>query len=51
MSQDLGRIPCHKEDLQGWPNTFAFLSVVKHQHGIYAKVEGQRFLETGDVSR
>ena len=24
MSQDLGPIPCPEEDLQGWPNAFAF---------------------------
>ena len=99
MSQDLGPIPCQQEGLQGWPNTFAFLSIVRYQFWIlhkpwgstfswnwwcfktwdqfhvirrvyksglthlhffissnislefYAKFEGQRFLETGDVSR
>ena len=99
MSQDLGPIPCDLEDLQWWPNGFAFLSIVKYQYVIllkiwgptfsrnwryiklwdqfhvirrvskgglthllffissnislefYAKFEGQRFLETGDVSR
>ena len=95
MSQDLGPNPCD----QGWPNAFAFLSIVNYQFGnlctnlwstfsrnwrylntwdqfhvirrvskgglthllfflssiisleIYAQTFGQRFLETGDVSR
>ena len=51
MSQALGPTPCHQEDLQGWPNAFAFLSIVKYQFGILCKISSQRFLETGDVSR
>ena len=51
MAQDLGQIPCHQEDTQGWPNAFAFLSIDKYHLEFYAKFEGQRFLETGDVSR
>ena len=52
ISQDLGKIPRHQEGLQGLPNAFAFISIVEYQFGIfYAKFEGQRFLETGDVSR
>ena len=51
MSQDLEPIPCHQEVLQGWPNAFAFLSIGKYHLEFYAKFEGQRFLETGDVSR
>ena len=99
MPQDLGPIPCDQEDLQWWPNAFAFLYNVNYQFGnscpslwstfsrnwrcikawdqfhvirriseggithllfflssiisleIYAQVFGQRFLETGDVSR
>ena len=31
MPQDLGPIPCHLETLQGWPNAFAFLSIVEYQ--------------------
>ena len=38
MSQDLGPNPCHYEDLQGWPNAFAFLSIVKYQFGILCKI-------------
>ena len=33
MSQDLGPNPCDQEDLQGWPNAFAFLSIVNHLFG------------------
>ena len=51
MSQDLGPNPYDQEDLQGWHNAFAFLSIVNYQIGNYAQAFGQRFLETGDVSR
>ena len=33
MSQGLGPNPCDQEDLQGWPNAFAFLSIVNYQFG------------------
>ena len=52
MPQYLGPIPCDWGDLEGWPNAFPFLSIVKYQFGIFFwKFEGQRFLETGDVPR
>ena len=99
MFQGLGPNPCEQEDLQGWPITFAFLSIVNYRFGnlcpslwstfsrnwrctkpwdqihmirriskgglthllfflssiisleIYAQTFGQRFVETGDVSR
>ena len=51
MSQELGPIPCDQEGLQGWPNAFPFLSIDKYQFEFYAKFEGRRLIETGDVSR
>ena len=33
LPQDLGPNPYDQEDLQGWPNAFAFLSIVNYQFG------------------
>ena len=51
MSEDPGPTPYDQEYLQGRPNAFVFflLSVISLE--FYAKAEGRRFLETGDVSR
>ena len=39
MSQGLGPKIRDQEDLQGWPNAFAFLSIDKYQFGILCKFE------------
>ena len=50
MSQDLGPISRRQEDPQGRPDTFAFFLSLNVTLECYAKFEGQRFLEPGDVS-
>ena len=50
MSQDLGPISRRQEDPQGRPDTFAFFLSSNVTLECYAKFEGQRFLEPGDVS-
>ena len=38
MSQDLGPNPYDQDDLQRWPNAFAFLSIFKYRFGILRNI-------------
>ena len=38
MYQILGPNPHDQEDLQGWSNAFAFLSIIKYPFGILRKM-------------
>ena len=54
MYQGLGPTPHDQEDLQGWPNAFDFLSIVKYRFRILRKIWGStpsrnwRYLKTWD---
>ena len=50
-SHDLVSIPCDREDLKGGLTHLRFLLSSNISWVFYAKFGGQRFLETGDVSR
>ena len=48
---DLVPIPSNAGDLQGWPITKDFLSIVNFQAGnFYVQFCGQRLLDAGEVS-
>ena len=51
MSQDLGPIPCDRWVSKGGLMHLLFFLSSNNSLEFYAEFEGQRFLETGDVSR